>query len=442
MHSDLNLPIELYDIIIDNLWDDQLALSACSLVCYAWLPTARLHKLRTVVLRTPERYERLRSVLLSPLVQNASIPLYVRELELGANPNDKTHDHFEVGDFWHNLGLVPLLCKFSKVENLHLNNLKWSFLPDEARRFTAAFPQLKRLAMKVAVFHSPEDLLLLLSSFPRLTSAAMAFVSWCDQDVVTRWTTAPSRPPKESTEPKFISLHNWRTDPTSYIAVISAAAVSRNTWRLALDELEWVGHEKFASDWMLARAYEQSTAFVNPLSEITAHLFAVEGRGMLESRPPLVSRLDALRVDIASMPGPQAWTSVRVIPFHVLDIREICYALGTVRACSIFHQLGERLAWMYLDRFLAGLLEDHPQLLSKFQLAVDFDGEAADYAGCMAVVEDSFNHNLSSLLERGARMCLTVTYPTGKLGGPEAHRQEIWWPRPSVDGATLQTCAR
>ncbi|EPT02475.1 hypothetical protein FOMPIDRAFT_95719 [Fomitopsis schrenkii] len=428
------LPTELCYMIIDFLLDDLPALQACSLVCCAWIAPCRSHKLRSVALRTPERFASLKSLLESPLLETSSIPLCARELRLGANPQDRAYDRSDIGAFWENAGLVPVLCRFSNVGSLQLDNLKWtphSFPPATAKQFMSAFPQLRSLTLKVAVFHSPEDLLLLLSSFPRLVSVTMAFVSWFDEKLVALWTTSPRRPPKQSTDPVILALKKLRTDPTSWIALITAASVATRIWRLALDELEWIGHEKFASDWMLARAYEQSTAFINPLSDITAHLFAVEGHGLLEAQPSLVSRVDALHVDITTMPSPQAWTSVRVIPFSTLDVREIRYTLGTIHASSIFTELGERLAWMFLDRYLTGLLADHPRLLARFQLLIDFGGERADYDACMADVESSFSHNLSSLVESGARVCAVVTFP-GNVN------RELWWPKASTDSAIVQ----
>lgn len=37
------LPVELYEVIIDELWDDRPALLACSAVCRAFLPTSQKH---------------------------------------------------------------------------------------------------------------------------------------------------------------------------------------------------------------------------------------------------------------------------------------------------------------------------------------------------------------------------------------------------------------
>lgn len=450
--TEARLPTELCYMILDHLLDDLPALRVCSLVCSAWVTLCRSYKLRSVALRTPERFASLQSILESPLTEPSSIPLFARELRVGANPHDTTHDRSDIGALWETAGLVPLLCRFANVGTLQLDNLNWtprSFPPDTAKQFMSAFPQLRVLTLKVAVFHSPEDLLLLLSSFPRLVSVTMAFVSWFDNTIVALWTTSPHRPPKQSTDPVVLALKTLRTDPTSWIAIITAASVSRRIWRFTLDKLEWVGHEKFTSNWMLARAYEQSTAFINPLSEMTAHLFAVDGHGehprlrsstdnsscthagLLGTQPSLVSRVDALHIDITTMPSPQAWTSVRVIPFSTLNVCEIRYMLGTIHASSIFTELGERLAWMFLDRYLTGLIADHPRLLAQFHLCIDFGSERADYGACMADVESSFSHNLNSLLESGARVCAVVTFPANIS-------RELWWPAASTDSTMVQ----
>ena len=43
-----DLPQELYEVIIDYLYDDKASLASCSLVSKAWIPTARLHLFRTI----------------------------------------------------------------------------------------------------------------------------------------------------------------------------------------------------------------------------------------------------------------------------------------------------------------------------------------------------------------------------------------------------------
>lgn len=47
---DLRLPVELWDNILDHLWEDRDSLAECSLVCRTWLPAARTHLFHTVAL--------------------------------------------------------------------------------------------------------------------------------------------------------------------------------------------------------------------------------------------------------------------------------------------------------------------------------------------------------------------------------------------------------
>ncbi|OCH89764.1 hypothetical protein OBBRIDRAFT_693801, partial [Obba rivulosa] len=44
------LPLELYEDVIDYLWDDLSALLACSLTCRALTPRTRFHIFRVVTL--------------------------------------------------------------------------------------------------------------------------------------------------------------------------------------------------------------------------------------------------------------------------------------------------------------------------------------------------------------------------------------------------------
>ncbi|KAJ3924174.1 MAG: hypothetical protein NXY57DRAFT_425173, partial [Lentinula lateritia] len=45
------LPLELHELIIDQLFYSFLQLKACSIVCKAWLPRCRLHLFRTLIVR-------------------------------------------------------------------------------------------------------------------------------------------------------------------------------------------------------------------------------------------------------------------------------------------------------------------------------------------------------------------------------------------------------
>lgn len=50
MPENPDVPLELWDNIIDHLWDNCKSLATCSLVCRAWLPSTRIHLFHTVML--------------------------------------------------------------------------------------------------------------------------------------------------------------------------------------------------------------------------------------------------------------------------------------------------------------------------------------------------------------------------------------------------------
>lgn len=47
-----NLPVEVWERVVDHLWEDYPELLACSLVCRAWLPRSRFHLLSRVLLQS------------------------------------------------------------------------------------------------------------------------------------------------------------------------------------------------------------------------------------------------------------------------------------------------------------------------------------------------------------------------------------------------------
>jgi len=68
-HLHTVFPVEVFENIIDHLWDQQDALKTCSLVCKSWYPRSRLHLLGEVWL-----YDRKQVARLSKLVREN--PLY------------------------------------------------------------------------------------------------------------------------------------------------------------------------------------------------------------------------------------------------------------------------------------------------------------------------------------------------------------------------------
>jgi len=78
------LPGELWDHIIDHLFDDSASLAACSLVCRGWLHTARVHLFRSITIAGDyahlEGFEQL-------LMRSPHIARYIRKLKISESLN-------------------------------------------------------------------------------------------------------------------------------------------------------------------------------------------------------------------------------------------------------------------------------------------------------------------------------------------------------------------
>ncbi|KAK7690611.1 hypothetical protein QCA50_005710 [Cerrena zonata] len=80
---------ELVDRVIDHLWDDKPSLGACTLVCSSWLPEARYHLFREIILRFSNSCtEKL--CLFPQSVQDEIWILYSRTRELELSLHDFT----------------------------------------------------------------------------------------------------------------------------------------------------------------------------------------------------------------------------------------------------------------------------------------------------------------------------------------------------------------
>jgi hypothetical protein len=69
---------DIQELVIDNLAHDLDTLISCGRVCKAWVPLARKHLLRDVVVRWPQTWDRFRDVIQPyarrPRVETSDIP--------------------------------------------------------------------------------------------------------------------------------------------------------------------------------------------------------------------------------------------------------------------------------------------------------------------------------------------------------------------------------
>ncbi|KAF8802719.1 hypothetical protein BYT27DRAFT_7111750 [Phlegmacium glaucopus] len=141
-NSDIRLPQELVDHIIDHLHDDQLALSNCARVCQAWLPTSRLHFFSKISLKATsphngpavpqEQCKRLYAVL----IRSPEIIYNIRELEICEGSPHHHHDHYPElsSTTWITTertltALFKMLTHLQRLDFSATSTLYWKLLP-------------------------------------------------------------------------------------------------------------------------------------------------------------------------------------------------------------------------------------------------------------------------------------------------------------------------
>lgn len=141
-NSDIRLPQELVDHIIDHLHDDQLTLTNCARVSQAWLPTSRHHLFAKICLKATsphngpavpqERCKRLHAVL----TRSPEIIYNIRELEICEGSPHHHHDHHPEfsSTTWITTertltALFKMLTHLQRLDFSATSTLYWKLLP-------------------------------------------------------------------------------------------------------------------------------------------------------------------------------------------------------------------------------------------------------------------------------------------------------------------------
>ncbi|KAJ7859799.1 hypothetical protein B0H14DRAFT_2506534 [Mycena olivaceomarginata] len=164
------LPPELTDRIIDFLWDHQLDLRACSLVCSQWLPASRFHIFESITIPSDPRF--------LALVQcpRSVVPNHTRTLNFRLWPpgTDGTASQ-----------ILHLLPNF-----LNLQTVMVGSLPPSPSRFPA-LPLVEKLSLHHTKFASCADFGDFVLKFTTLRELELGWVTWEDAgyDVPPRLTS-------------------------------------------------------------------------------------------------------------------------------------------------------------------------------------------------------------------------------------------------------------
>lgn len=165
-------PPELYDRIIDFLWNDPLALEACSLTCRSWRPRTRyrLHMIYSQVIYAKRGYHRL----LDKIHEFPDIASHIRRLVIGRRTVDETRH-----PVWVNcvpIQLSPLLSNLFSLE--YQNTLSSLWMHPFAHAHLALFRTVGNLSLRGSTFANFNDLARLLLAFPALVYLTLESVTW------------------------------------------------------------------------------------------------------------------------------------------------------------------------------------------------------------------------------------------------------------------------
>ncbi|KIM42945.1 hypothetical protein M413DRAFT_392188 [Hebeloma cylindrosporum] len=135
------LPQELTDQIINHLWDDMISLKACSLVCWSWFFSSRIHIFGTLVVNS--KTLDLVATFITETSRCTILP-YVKRIEFQGIPLPSaepqfptrlgplshftsmlTHLHLHHARFTNFLELIDLICSFRILQSIGLDSIDY-----------------------------------------------------------------------------------------------------------------------------------------------------------------------------------------------------------------------------------------------------------------------------------------------------------------------------
>ncbi|KAH9923252.1 uncharacterized protein B0H18DRAFT_474185 [Fomitopsis serialis] len=244
-----DLPLEIQEQVLDHLHDDPSALEACSLVCSAWLPTARLHLFRTVKLRTVRDCLRFLAVLesTSGVPGDMGAATLVRELHLPMMSFRRRCTGRQKGQ------RCDLLCQILRrvpnIDTLVIGHFELqSFLDLASPKGTNtdadlrgvltsvfAFPRLKTLVLQQFAVRTVRAVLQLVSAFPSLAILWISDIYISSPHDVRLDTTQSTDICRRIQE---LRLGQWVDDHLSLQALMGMLLAA--PYELQLRKLQWI----------------------------------------------------------------------------------------------------------------------------------------------------------------------------------------------------------
>ncbi|KAI0332594.1 hypothetical protein GY45DRAFT_1273675 [Cubamyces sp. BRFM 1775] len=184
MPSKGKLPQELIDQAIDHLWNDRDSLSICSMVCHAWLPSARTHLFRDQRLTGAKHCARFEALLAG----SPDIAYYVRKLAI-SEPMSTAY-----AQNWVNR--VPALVgKLHRLATLELVGLHYISLQNSSPETLSSLSRLTALVFADVYFDSFIDVHTLLSAACNIKDLCFYRVCWAAPSYSTYGSLPVKAPP-------------------------------------------------------------------------------------------------------------------------------------------------------------------------------------------------------------------------------------------------------
>ena len=164
------LPVEVWERVMDHLWEDYPELLACSLVCRAWYPRSRFHLLSRVLLQSRADVHRLARNLKSM----HGLRDQIHTLIVRGGPTEATCTSIpQIGTLAAALAHNP-----PRAEELGLWHACWRDIPDDTFLHLTTFTSLSRLTLAYVTFPNVLTFGRLIFSLPGLEVLACRDVSF------------------------------------------------------------------------------------------------------------------------------------------------------------------------------------------------------------------------------------------------------------------------
>ncbi|GBE81486.1 hypothetical protein SCP_0312150 [Sparassis crispa] len=162
-------PLEIWEYIMEYLWDDTPSLKACSRTCRAWLQRAQLYIFLTITIswHCCELWQ-------TRLTESPHITRYVRNLILVQNPTGRWIGPCDPAVYMLGLGLLlSIWQRPNQVQCLFLSGWRSAHVSEELREQIPTLFSMVKLIHFQHCYFEPSDFFLIVGGCPQLSTIAI-----------------------------------------------------------------------------------------------------------------------------------------------------------------------------------------------------------------------------------------------------------------------------